>query len=141
MVRRSRVAGFSLLEVLVAFVILALVATALFRLFSGSLGNAVAAEEWSRALIVAESRLAQAAAAQPLREVGARGAEDDGRIRWETKVAAYTIQGVDLELEQASQALAMRLYKISVEVKFDGANGRERTLSLDTVKMGPRNPV
>jgi general secretion pathway protein I len=141
MVRRSRVAGFSLLEVLVAFVILALVATALFRLFSGSLGNAVAAEEWSRALIVAESRLAQAAAAQPLREAGARGAEDDGRIRWETKVAAYTIQGVDLELEQASQALAMRLYRISVEVKFDGANGRERTLSLDTVKMGPRNPV
>jgi prepilin-type N-terminal cleavage/methylation domain-containing protein len=32
--------GFSLLEVLVAFVILALVATALFRLFGGALSNA-----------------------------------------------------------------------------------------------------
>ncbi len=141
MPRRSRVAGFSLLEVLVAFVILALVATALFRLFSGSLGNAVAAEEWSRALMVAESRLAQAAAAQPLRESGERGTEDDGRIRWETRVAAYTVQGLDLELEQASQALAVRLYRISVEVKFDGANGRERTLSLGTVKIGPGNPA
>jgi prepilin-type N-terminal cleavage/methylation domain-containing protein len=40
---RRRNAGFSLLEVLAAFVILALVATALFRLFSGSLQNASAA--------------------------------------------------------------------------------------------------
>ncbi len=141
MSRRSRAAGFSLLEVLVAFVILALVATALFRLFSGSLGNAVAADEWSRALMVAESRLAQTAAAQPLREIGERGSEDDGRIRWETKVAPFTVQGLDLELEQASQALAMRLYRISVEVRFDGANGRERSLSLGTVKMGPKDPA
>ena len=50
MTGRHRTAGFSLLEVLAAFVILALVATALFRLFSGSLSNASAAEEWSRAL-------------------------------------------------------------------------------------------
>ena len=51
--------------VLAAFVILALVATALFRLFSGALGNAAAAEDWSRAVLTAESRLAAAASAQP----------------------------------------------------------------------------
>ena len=39
---RTRASGFSLLEVLAAFVILALVGTALFRLFSGALGNVVA---------------------------------------------------------------------------------------------------
>ena len=54
--RRAR--GFSLLEVLVAFVILAAVATALFRLFSGALANASAADEYSRAMLVAESALA-----------------------------------------------------------------------------------
>ena len=53
--------GFSLIEVLAAFVILALVATALFRLFSASLNNASASEEWSRALQVAESQLEVAA--------------------------------------------------------------------------------
>ena len=53
---RRRNSGFSLLEVLAAFVILALVATALFRLFSGSLQNASAAEDWSRALLIAESQ-------------------------------------------------------------------------------------
>ena len=60
------VRGFSLLEVLVAFVILALVATALFRLFSGALQNASAAEEWSRAVLVAESAARGRRDVQPL---------------------------------------------------------------------------
>src|SRR4051812_28067937 len=87
---RTRSGGFSLLEVLVAFVILSLVATALFRLFGGALGNASAANEWSRALLVAQTHLAVAANALPLRESADQGAEADGRIRWETKVAPYT---------------------------------------------------
>ena len=49
---------------LVAFVILAVVATALCRLFSGALANVSAADEYSRAVLVAESALASAAIAQ-----------------------------------------------------------------------------
>ena len=60
-----RVRGFSLLEVLVAFVILSLVATALFRLFSGALQNVSAADDYSRAVLVAESALAAAAVDAP----------------------------------------------------------------------------
>ena len=87
---RTKESGFSLLEVLVAFVILSLVATALFRLFGGALGNAAAASDWSRALLVAQTRLAVAANTLPLREHADQGTEIDGRIRWETKVAPYT---------------------------------------------------
>ena len=60
-ITRTAQGGFSLLEVLVAFIILALVATALFRLFGGALGNASAADDWTRAMLVAQSRLALAA--------------------------------------------------------------------------------
>ncbi len=132
--------GFSLIEVLAAFVILALVATALFRLFSASLGNASAAEEWSRALLVAQTRLDVATAAQPLREFYERGADETGAIRWETRVVPYVVPDVDPDLERASEALALRLYRISVDVKFDGPNGRERSFSTATLKMGPRTP-
>ena len=83
---RKRSCGFSLLEVLVAFVILSLVAVALFRLFSAALNNASAADDYSRAVLVAESALATAAAAQPLREATQSGAVDDGRIEWATRV-------------------------------------------------------
>ena len=57
--------GFSLLEVLAAFVILALVGTALFRLFSGALGNATLADEYSGATLYAESRLAAVSVEAP----------------------------------------------------------------------------
>ena len=137
--RRQR--GFSLIEVLVAFVILALVATALFNLFSSSLNNASAAEEWSRAVQVAESRLASAAAARPLREATERGAEFDGRVKWETAVAPYTAQDIDPDLEKASDSLATRIYRVTCEVRYVGSDGRERTLSLATTRVGARNPA
>ena len=135
---RSR-SGFSLIEVLVAFVILALVATALFSLFSSSLTNAAAAEEWSRALQVAESRLASAAAAQPLKETTDRGADLDGRVKWETAVAPYVGADVDPDLEKASESLATRMYRVTCEVRYVGGDGRERTLSLATTRVGPRS--
>jgi len=136
---RSR--GFSLLEVLTAFVILALVATALFRLFSASLNNASAAEEWSRALLVAESRLEMAASAQPLRVLDENGVDESGRIRWSSRVVTFAPPDVDQELERASENLGMRLYRISVEVSFDGTDGRARNFSLATMRLGPRNPA
>ncbi|MFO1311905.1 MAG: type II secretion system protein [Burkholderiales bacterium] len=132
--------GFSLLEVLVAFVILALVATALFRLFSSSLNNASAAEEWSRAVQVAESKLASAAAAQPLKETTERGSEFDGRVKWETTVAPWTAPDVDPDLEKASESLATRLYRISCEVSYVGGDGRERKMTLATTRVASRNP-
>jgi general secretion pathway protein I len=133
--------GFSLIEVLAAFVILSLVATALFRLFSASLHNAAAAEDYSRAVLIAESRLEAAAAQQPLKEASDRGSDDDGRISWESRVEPYVIPDVDPDLDRASESLAMRLYRISVDVKFTGTDGRPRTFSLATVRMGPRNPA
>ncbi len=130
--------GFSLIEVLVAFVILALVATALFRLFSSSLTNAAVAEEWSRALQVAESRLSIAAAMQPLKESTERGSENGGRVQWETRVAPYTVPDADPDLERASEGLAMRLYKVTVDVRYASGDGRERTMSLSTLRLGPK---
>lgn len=133
--------GFSLLEVLVAFVILALVATALFQLFSSSLNNASAAEEWSRAVQVAESKLASAAAAQPLKEATERGSEFDGRVKWETTVAPYTAPDVDPDLEKASESLATRLYRITCQVSYVGGDGRERKMTLGTTRVAARNPA
>ena len=129
-------AGFSLLEILAAFVILALVATALFRLFSGALGNASVAEDASRAVLVAQSRLESArGAAQP---VGDSGADDDGRFAWTTRVAPWQGSDTPPELAAAAQMSATQLYRISVEVRYAGAGGRERTLELSTLKLARR---
>jgi general secretion pathway protein I len=126
--------------VLVAFVVLALVAGALFELFGGALRNAGAAGEWSRAILVAQSRLAEAASAQPLRPANASGTEDAGRITWQASVDPYIPADVDPELERVSETMPTRLYRVSVEVTFPGSGGRTRSVSLSTLKLGARNP-
>ena len=124
-------AGFSLLEVLVAFVILALVATALFRLF----GNAGIAEDASRAVLVAQSRLD--AARTELRADS--GVEDDGRIAWSTRVEPWESPDTPGALGAATQVIATQLYRVSVEVRYPGAGGRERALELSTLKVARRD--
>jgi general secretion pathway protein I len=131
--------GFSLLEVLVAFVILSLVATALFRLFSGALGNASAADEYTRAVLVAESALAEAAAARPLREETQSGSTDDGKIAWTTRVAPYSPPDVPPDLELAAETLPTRLYRITAEVTFPSPAGGQRTYALATTRLGARD--
>src|SRR3954463_4101993 len=133
--------GFSLLEVLVAFIIVALVVTALFRLYGGALGNAAAADDWTLALLVAQSRLALAAAAQPLREATDAGSDADGRIDWRTSVTPYVPPDADPDMERASEAMTMRLFRVTVAVRFPGIAGQSRTLTLSTLKIGERNPV
>ena len=134
-------AGFSVLEVLVAFIIVALVVSALFQLFGGALRNASGAGDWTRALLVAQSRLEVEAAAQPLREVSDAGAEADGRIAWRARVAAYVPPDPNPDLEQASASMPTRLYRIDVDVTFPGEDGKDRTISLSTLRIGQRNPA
>lgn len=132
--------GFSLLEVLVAFVILSLVVTALFRLFSGALANASAADEYSRAVLVAESVLAETAAARPLRDSTQKGLADGDRIAWTTHVAPHTPPEVPPDLERATEAMPIRLYRITVEVVFPAPTGGQRTFALATTRIGARDP-
>ncbi|CAG0965732.1 Type II secretion system protein I [Burkholderiales bacterium] len=127
--------GFSLLEVLVAFVILALVATALFRLFGGALGNAGIAEDASRAVLVAQSRL-DAARASP-RPGSDSGVEEGGRIAWSTRVEAWTSPDAP-QAGNPAQLSATQLYRVSVEVRYPGAGDRERTLALSTLRLARR---
>ena len=136
----AAIGGFSILEVLVAFVILSLVGTALFRLFSGALTNIAAAEDYSRAVLVADSVLAEAAATLPLREGSQSGTSDDRRISWSSRVAFYTPPQVAPDLEHGSEAMPTRLWQIAAEVTFAGQNGKPRTLTLATIRLGAKDP-
>ncbi|MEP6656713.1 MAG: prepilin-type N-terminal cleavage/methylation domain-containing protein [Betaproteobacteria bacterium] len=134
---RRHGSGFSLLEVLVAFVVLSLVATALFRLFSGALRNALAADEYSRAVLVAESVLEEAAAGT-LRESTRSGTADEGRVQWAVRIGPYDATDVNPELEQLSSTLPTRMYRVASEVTFASPNGGQRTITLSTIRVGAR---
>jgi general secretion pathway protein I len=131
----ARAAGFSLLEVLAAFVILALVGTALFRLFSGALGNATLSDEYSRATLYAESRLATMGVEAPLKEGTAQGTSDDGHYAWTAAVSPYQPPGSTPDLDSAATTMAVQLWKLAVTVTWPGAPGNERSVALSTVRI------
>jgi len=122
----GRQSGFTLLEVVVALAILSLSLGTLVQIFGGSARNAVAIDQYSRTVLVAESQLAM---------VGDGGALDSGTqegdaagYRWRRTVEPYT------EGRWSSAAWPIRPYRVSVEVR-SGA-GRGPQVRLETIRLG-----
>lgn len=121
--------GFSLLEVLVAFVILALTLSVVMQIFSGGLRNAALADDYSRAVLLAESRLAELSV-QPL-EGEARG-EFDEKYRWRSTIHPW----VD-DAGAGAQPLPVRLMEIEVWVAWGEEGGGSREIGLSTLQLAP----
>lgn len=135
---RSASRGFSLLEVLAAFVVLALVGTALFRIFSGALGNASLSDEYSRATLYAESRLASPGVETPLRESVQQGTSDDGKYAWAARIAPYRPPASTPDLDAAVDLMPVRLWRIAVTVSWPGVGGNDRSVALATVRLAAK---
>lgn len=123
-----------------AFVVLSLVATAIFRLFAGALGNAGAAEEYSRATVVAQSVLAEVLAGE-LKEGVQAGRTEDGRVQWTAEISSYEAADVNADVQRASESLPIRMYRVVTTVTFTGHNGTERKLALSTIRVGARDKL
>lgn len=131
---RNREAGFTLIEVVVAFVLLGLVLSVGFEIFSQGLARAGSLEERSRALEVARSHLADAGAEQPLQEGMTQGEADDRRFHWTTTVTPF-----DPSADPSHPILtAYQLYHVEVRVDWRGADGQDHALALSTLGLGTR---
>lgn len=126
-------AGFTLIEVVVAFLLLSIVLATGFELFTAGLRRAVDLEERAQALVVAQSRLAQAGVEQALKEGVASGQTEDGKYRW-TVTIARSREG-EADANQPIQT-AYGLYRIDVVVNWNGSDEREHTLPLATLELG-----
>lgn len=85
----KRQRGYSLLEVIVAFALLALALTLLLGSLSGASRQVRQADLRSRAVLHAQSLLATTGVEAPLQEGERSGEWEDGRYRWHLQVAPY----------------------------------------------------
>ncbi len=131
---RRRVRGFTLIEVVVAFVLLALIMGVGFQIFSTGLARAGTLEERSGALEIARSQLAAAGIEAAFEEGQSQGQTDDGRWRWTTTVTRSD-EGVDPQHPLPSP---YSLYRVEVKVDWRGGDGRPQSLSLATLELGVR---
>ena len=118
--------GFTLLEVLVAFSILALSLGVLMQLFSGSMRNTLAGASYSRAVDLAESTLALVGSEIPL-QPGSHSGDEKG-IRWELNIETYIPE------ELQAPPAGIEAFRVSARVEW-GDSGQERSLSLDTLRL------
>jgi general secretion pathway protein I len=125
--------GFSLLEILIAFSILALSLGILLKIFSGGVNTAGVAEEYTVAVQIAESLMAQTGVESPLRQGEANGLENE-KYYWRVSVSPFQFVAEDLDVS----AIAAELFKIRVTVNWGDdarADGDGRQVELITLKL------
>ncbi|HLX23302.1 MAG TPA: prepilin-type N-terminal cleavage/methylation domain-containing protein [Usitatibacter sp.] len=127
----NRQRGFTLIEVVVAFVLLAVVLTLAFEVFSAGLARAGQFEDRSQALMIAQSQIASAGVEQAMREGEAQGESADHRFQWSTRITR-TDEG--LKPGQPAPS-AYILYRIDVLVTWQDSQGRPQGLPLSTLAI------
>ena len=133
MIRRQR--GFTLVEIVVAFVLLSLVLATSYQIFSSGLQRATDLEDYSQALEIARTQLAQASIGETYEEGQVSGASDDDRFHWTVSTAAFDDGG-----DPAKRALAtLYAIRVGVHVTWRNGLGTEKQLDLATLTVGRTN--
>ena len=121
--------GFSLLEILIAFSILAFSLTILLNIFSGGLRRTIVAEEYQQAVIIAQSKLAAAGVEEPL-DSAAQSGEIDEKYFWSVQAQAFNMG--KLGLDEDDQNVVP--YQVTVTVEWF-ADRNNRQFELTTIKL------
>ncbi len=116
--------GFSLLEILVAFTIMAISLGIVLKIFSSGVNTAVISEDYTIATQIAESLMAKTGVEEPLISGETSGTEDD-KYQWKVKVE----QANDF-VEQSN----IELMDVQVQVQWGNEQGNGRMIELNTIK-------
>jgi len=138
--KRTRQRGYTLIEVIVAFAILALGLTLLLGTLSGAARQVRWADEAGRASLHAQSLLDTVGVGEALKPGHRDGRFEDGRYRWSLDVAPYrdpllppTVATTDLG--------APRLLQLSLLVQWGKGDDPRQRLSLQSLRLVTPNPV
>ena len=129
--------GFTLIEIVVAFVLLALVMSTGFEIFSSGLRRAGDLEDQSRAVLIAQSRLASVEMEAPLAEGTTQGDSEDGRFHWTVAVSPSNEGQPPPDQPQPGPGTFM-LFRLDVRVEWQGVDQRAHAYQLATLSMGQK---
>jgi general secretion pathway protein I len=129
--RRARARGFTLNEVVVAFMLLSVVLVTVFEIFSRGLARAGELDDYSHGLVIAQARLASVGVEAPLAEGATAGSSDDGRYRWNVSVSRSPESGDPNRPIQGGY----QLYQVESRVTWTSAAGVDRAIALATLQL------
>ena len=122
--------GFSLLEILIAFSILALSLGILLKIFSAGVNTALVAEDYTAAVQIAESLMAKTGVETPLQANQASGLENE-KYHWLVEVSPFEFNPENVD----PTAITAILFKVKVIVSWGDDNTNDRQVELTTLKL------
>lgn len=129
---RFRMRGMSLLELLVAFSILALSLGVLYKAIGGSARNVADAERYQRAVLLGESLLSARDA------VTADGWSEDGQ----SAGYVWSVRSAPLETEAGRRNPgAPVLHQVDIRIEWRSERDTTRSLHLSTLRPQRKHPV
>ncbi|MEE9425864.1 MAG: type II secretion system protein [Methylococcales bacterium] len=132
---RSCQCGFSLLEILVAFTIMAISVTVLLQIFGKNTQIAFHSESYTQATSLAESLLDSVGREEKLPESGNNGVFND-KYHWDVSVTEYLPQEEDIDFD----LMSFQLYKVVVKVAW-GQDKRQRSVVLNTLRIAQKEII
>jgi general secretion pathway protein I len=121
--------GFSLLEILIAFSILALSLSILLKIFSAGVNTAVVAEDYTAAVQIAESLMAKTGVETPLQEGQDSGLENE-KYNWQVDVSPFSFNPDNIDTTTTTAVL----FKVKVIVSWGNGDANDRQVKLTTLK-------
>jgi general secretion pathway protein I len=122
----NKQAGFSLLEILIAFTILAFSLSILLNIFSTGANTAVVAEEYTAAVQIAESLIAKTGVETDLKTDESSGVENE-KYHWQVSVTPFNLQIENFDV----QSVPATLFKVKIIIAWDN----DRQIELTTLKL------
>ena len=123
--------GFSLLEILIAFSILAFSLGILLNIFSGGLRRTLVSEEYQQAVTIAQSILAKVGIEEELQE-GEKQGEIQEKYLWTQNIQAFGDEELDPE------TMNITPYQVTVTVEWQ-AGKNNRQVELITLRLSGNN--
>ncbi len=131
--------GFSLLEILVAFAIMAVALTIVLRIFGAGVNVAVTSEDYAIAVQIAESLMARTGVETPLQAGEMSGSETD-KYEWLVKISPVFTSTASKRprfksQQPDSEPNPPQLMSVKVVVSWGEENQRRRILELNSLKL------
>lgn len=122
--------GFTILEVLVAFLVTSLLLSVILTGFSSGMKQLVRADRLSQASLVAQSRMAEVGIVQPLQAAQYFGNDEQfSDFSWQVNIVPFA-----WEFAAPLAGMGATLYRVDVEVSWPAA-GKTHSFSLSSLRL------
>ena len=128
--RTSR--GFTLLEVMLAFVVFALSFATVLEIMAGSMRSVRRASDDTQVALFAQSIMDLVGTEIPVEEGQFNGTGMD-RYQWLLDIYLYDVSGEDIHTQELAEMSGVELYRVDLDINWE-AGRRQRDLHFSTIR-------